>query len=83
MRKDRKHIVDLSEGLDAYTGRGLPDGRPFKILVHVVPGGGKTVTTGVIAKYFPGFKIGVIVPRVSLMRQTALAMKQHLILVPI
>ena len=77
VRRERQHVVDLRQGLDPHTVGRLPNGRPFKILVHVVPGGGKTVTTGVIAKYFPGFKIGVIVPRVSLMRQTALAMKQH------
>jgi hypothetical protein len=65
--KDRQHVAILKEQLGSLKSSQLPKGRPFKILNHVVPGGGKTATTGVIAKSFPGLKVGIIVPRVSLL----------------
>jgi superfamily II DNA or RNA helicase len=73
--KDRQHVAILKEQLGSLKSSQLPKGRPFKILNHVVPGGGKTATTGVIAKSFPGLKVGIIVPRVSLMRQTVQTMQ--------
>lgn len=76
MRKDRKHVAILKDHLGELELASLPVNRPYKILDHVVPGGGKTVTTGVIAKSFPSMKVGIIVPRVSLMRQTVQTMQE-------
>lgn len=75
MKKDRQHVAILKEQIAKIEQQVLPSNRPYKILNHVVPGGGKTATTGVIAKRFANFKVGIIVPRVSLMRQTVQTMQ--------
>jgi len=76
MKKDRQHVAILKLKLGEIEQRDLPSGRPYKILNHVVPGGGKTATTGVIANQFKGLKVGIVVPRVSLMRQTVQTMQE-------
>jgi superfamily II DNA or RNA helicase len=76
MKNDRQHVAILKLKLGEIESRDLPIGRPYKILNHVVPGGGKTATTGVIAKQFARLKVGIIVPRVSLMRQTVQTMQE-------
>ena len=55
----------------------MPAGRPLFVYSSVCPGGGKTRITGVLAEAFPGLKVGVIVTRLSLMRQTARSMQDH------
>lgn len=77
MSKHRKFIKDLIDRLGAVIANPLPAGRPLFIFNDVCPGGGKTRITGVVAQHFPSLKIGVVVPRLSLMEQTAQAMKDH------
>jgi superfamily II DNA or RNA helicase len=77
MSKDRKFIRDLIARLGALIASPLPQNRPLFLFNDVVPGGGKTRITGVIGDFFRELKIGVFVPRLSLMEQTAQAMKEH------
>ena len=74
--KERAFINQLREMLNIHSP-SLPSKRPLFIYSSVCPGGGKTRMTGVLAEAFPNLKVGVIVPRVSLMRQTARSMKDH------
>lgn len=77
MANHRKFIRDLIDRLGGVIAGPLPSGRPLFCFEEVCPGGGKTRITGVIADHFPLFKIGVVVPRISLMEQTAQAIKEH------
>lgn len=77
MAKQRKFIRDLIDRLGAVIANPLPSGRPLFCFEEVCPGGGKTRITGVIADHFQSLKIGVVVPRISLMEQTAQAIKEH------
>lgn len=66
--KMRKHQAEVQKYAERLT---LPraDGRQERILVHVVPGGGKSRLPGILAKNFPNHKIGWFVPRISLQGQ--------------
>lgn len=77
MARPRKFIVDLTDRLGAVVANPPPAGRPLFCFEEVCPGGGKTRITGVVADHFPSLKVGVVVPRVSLMEQTAQALKEH------
>lgn len=77
MAGHRKFIRDLIDRLGAVIANPLPHRRPLFLFSDVCPGGGKTRITGVVADHFPSLKIGVVVPRLSLMEQTAQSMKEH------
>lgn len=50
---------------------------PHDVLVDVVPGGGKSMLPGLLAKRFPHHRIAWYVPRLSLARQAAIGMQKH------
>lgn len=65
--KLREHQQDF----DAYVSRLTPAQLPKTVLLHVTPGGGKSLIPQIIKKHFPGLKIAWFVPRRSLLRQAA------------
>lgn len=77
MAGPRKFIRDLIDRLGAVIARPMPQRRPLFLFSDVCPGGGKTRITGVVAERFASLKIGVVVPRLSLMEQTAQCIKEH------
>jgi superfamily II DNA or RNA helicase len=49
---------------------------PPNVLMHVVPGGGKSLLPGLLLERYPNYKIAWFVPRLSLRRQAALGLKR-------
>lgn len=50
--------------------------KPKNVLMHVVPGGGKSLLPGLLLERYPDHKIAWFVPRLSLRRQAALGLKR-------
>ena len=61
----RKHQSLLVEALDQ------AGGSPLRILMHVVPGGGKSWLPKLVLERFPKLKVAWFVPRLTLARQAA------------
>jgi superfamily II DNA or RNA helicase len=67
--KLRQHQQDLK---DLITQQPAPK----NVLMHVVPGGGKSLLPGLLLERYPDHKIAWFVPRLSLRRQAALGLKR-------
>lgn len=67
--KLRQHQQELKDLLDDQVN-------PKNVLMHVVPGGGKSLLPGLLLERYPNHKIAWFVPRLSLRRQAALGLKR-------
>lgn len=74
LTKGAKMAMKLREHQQEFDGYiralGMSD-LPKTVLLHVTPGGGKSIIPQIIKKHFPGLKIAWFVPRRSLLRQAA------------
>jgi len=67
--KLRQHQQDLKDLI-------IQQPAPKNVLMHVVPGGGKSLLPGLLLERYPDHKIAWFVPRLSLRRQAALGLKR-------
>lgn len=67
--KLRQHQQDLKDIISRQS-------EPGNVLMHVVPGGGKSLLPGLLLERYSDHKIAWFVPRLSLRRQAALGLKR-------